>query len=367
MIWIVILLVAFVGLIFSIAYLVSRASKLTIVKKLSGDKKWVRRGIGLLGVIVLGAILCIAMNMVNMVICILYFVIFLAICDFVFFIIQKKRKTEFKYYYAGIIAIILTVAYFSYGWYTAHHVIETDYVINTNKEIGDDKIRAVVWADSHVGTTFHGEGFATHMKEIEEVEPDVVLIAGDFVDDDTTKEDMISCCKALGKLKTKYGVYYCFGNHDKGYYGNERRGYSGADLINELQKNNVTVLQDEATLVHEKFYIIGRQDASEPDRMSMDDLVKELDKSKFMIVMDHQPYDYDAEEESKVDLVVSGHTHGGQLFPFNKVGEWSGANAKVYGHEKRSNTNFVVTSGISDWSIKFKTGCVSEFAVIDIK
>lgn len=66
---------------------------------------------------------------------------------------------------------------------------EKDYTIETDKSVGD--LRVVMFADSHVGTTFHGEGFAQHMKEIQDLNPDVVLIAGDYVDDDTSKEDMI--------------------------------------------------------------------------------------------------------------------------------------------------------------------------------
>ena len=82
------------------------------------------------------------------------------------------------------------------------------------------------------------------------------------------------------------------------------------------------------------------------------------------MVLDHQPNDYDAEAESGADLVLSGHTHGGQLIPVNLF--ISLANDKTYGMEKRGNTNFIVTSGISDWAIKFKTGCRSEFNVIDV-
>ena len=101
------------------------------------------------------------------------------------------------------------------------------------------------------------------MKTIEAQNPDVVLIVGDFVDDDTTKEDMIRCCAALGEIKTTYGVYYVFGNHDKGYYSPEYRGYDGDDLIEELKKNKVHVMQDDVKLVDNRFYIIGRQDKSE--------------------------------------------------------------------------------------------------------
>ena len=62
----------------------------------------------------------------------------------------------------------------------------------------------------------------------------------------------------------------------------------------------------------------------------------------------------------------TGHTHGGQFFPINYVGEWTGENDKTYGLETRNLSDFIVTSGIADWAIKFKTGCRSEYVVIDI-
>ena len=68
-----------------------------------------------------------------------------------------------------------------------------------------------------------------------------------------------------------------------------------------------------------------------------------------------------------MDLVLSGHTHGGQLFPLNRMGEWLGIDAKSYGLERRKSTDFIVTSGISDWAIQFKTGCRSEYVVVDVK
>ena len=124
-------------------------------------------------------------------------------------------------------------------------------------------------------------------------------------------------------------------------------------------------------LIDDRFYIIGRADKSEEyrsGRKSMEELTEDIDPDKFSIVIDHQPDDYAAQAESGVDLVLSGHTHGGQLFPLMNIENLIDITPedRVYGREKRGNTNFIVTSGIADWAIKFKTGCISEYLMIDI-
>lgn len=360
-----IFLAAFLGII----YLASRFGKFSFVDKLAKGRKVFCFLIGCIPVILIFLLLWFTMGVINAMICIIHLMAFWLLCDFVNWIVRKKRNVEFIKYYAGVAAIGITVIYLACGWYLAHHVWSVKYTVETDKQVG--QLRIVQFADSHVGSTFDGEGFAKHMEEIQAEDPDIVVVTGDYVDDDTTKEDMIASCKALGSIKTTYGVYYVFGNHDKGYYGSEYRGYSGEDLIAELEKNNVTVLQDETVLLDDRFYLIGRQDRSEEQhgdsRASMEELVSGLDDDKYSIVLDHQPHDYDAQEAANVDLVLSGHTHGGQLFPFSRMGQWTGIDDKSYGLEKRGNTNFVVTSGISDWAIKFKTGCKSEYVVIDVQ
>ena len=143
-------------------------------------------------------------------------------------------------------------------------------------------------------------------------------------------------------------------------------------LVDELENDGIVVLSDETVLIDGRFYLIGRKDLSavkevRGSRLSMNDLTGSLDKNKYMIVLDHQPADFENQAKTEADLVLCGHTHGGQLFPFNQVGKWIGANDLVYGREKRNKTDFIVTSGISDWAIKFKTGTKSEFVIITIK
>lgn len=367
--WIFIFSMLILGLALGIVYLVSRFYKMPYVKRWSAEKRGKKVILAVFPVAIISGAMYLILDSMNTIICILHLVVIWFVCDGVNMLIQKKRGKKSNYYVIGLFAVVVTFVYLCAGWYLANHVWRTAYNIQTEKAVGD--LRIVQFADSHVGTTFDGLEFADHVRSMQAEKPDVVLITGDFVDDDTSKEDMINACKALGTLKTKYGVYYAFGNHDKGYYDNEYRGYSGTDLIAELEKNGVKVLQDETVLLDNRFYLIGRQDRSEEQRgesrAEMKDLVKDLDTGKFSIVLDHQPHDYDAQEKSKVDLVLSGHTHGGQLFPINYVGEWTGENDKTYGWEKQGDTNFIVTSGISDWAIKFKTGCKSEYVVIDVK
>lgn len=373
LIWILIFSLLILGMALGIVYIISRFYKMPYVKHMGGENKGKKIIFASLPVVFIILGLCFFLDEMNMIICILHLVVFWFICDRVSWLVGKirgetKRVTALPYI-IGIVSLCITVVYLCAGWYLAHHVWRTDYTIWTDKDVGN--LRIVQIADSHIGTTFDGVEFANHVRSMQEANPDIVVITGDFVDDDTSREDMINACKALGTLKTKFGVYYAFGNHDKGYYDNARRGYSGDDLIAELKKNDVTVLQDETVFIDNRFYLIGRQDRSEEkqgmSRAEMKDLVKELNPDIFSIVLDHQPHDYAAQTEAEVDLVLSGHTHGGQLLPVNYVGEWTGENDKTYGWEKREKTNFIVTSGISDWALRFKTGCKSEYVVIDVK
>lgn len=357
------------GSVLSILYLAGRFARFALVRKAAGRRKVVRFLLGLLLTGLLAGCTQAFLGTFNAEICMIHLTVIWLICDGISKIAEKTRKKKFARYYAGGFAIGITVAYLACGWYLAHHVWRTPYTLDTDKQVGS--LRIVQFADSHVGAIFDGEGFAEHMKAIQAENPDIVVVTGDYVDDDTSKEDMIAACRALGSLETTYGVYFVFGNHDRGYYGPAYRGYSGADLIAELEKNNVTVLQDETVLLDDRFYLIGRKDRSEEwgtnARASMEELSAGLDPDKYMIVLDHQPHDYDAQAAAGVDLVLSGHTHGGQLLPFNRMGQWLGLDDKAYGLEKRGPTNFIVTSGIADWTIQFKTGCKSEYVVVDVR
>ena len=369
--WTVLIISFFVCSALGVVYLVRSFSRFSFIKKLSGNRKYISYLISGAMLAAVFAVILAFTGAVNTVICLLHLVLIRLLCGLAAFAVRRLRGKSSGCAYADSAAIVLTVLWLSFGWYTAHNVVETDYTVNTDKSVGE--LRVVMLADSHLGAIFDGDGFAKHMERIQAANPDIVLVVGDFVDEGSDKADMLTACAALGRLNTKYGVYYVFGNHDKGRYGSTR-AFTTDDLRAALAANNVTVLEDESVLIDNRFRLIGRQDASEENgsggtRASMRELTEGLDDSVFTIVMDHQPCDYAAQADSGVDLVVSGHTHGGQLIPLTTLMKLTGigGNDRLYGTETRKSTNFIVTSGIADWEILFKTGCISEFTVIDIK
>lgn len=365
--WYLILLAVIVIAIAGFLYLGNRVGQFSIVQKISYHGTKIKINAGYFIVSFCFIALWATINLMNAVVSLFYFAMFWLICDFIFMCFRRFLPNG-KVYYAGLLAVIISVFALGLGWYQNHHIGQESYTIFTEKNVPEMKI--VFFADSHIGTTFDGAQFAEYVAQMNATKPDAVFIVGDYVDDGTSREEMIISTQALKNITAPLGVYFVMGNHDKGYYGAAHRGFSAADLVNELRKNNVIVLQDDAVPLNEAVYLIGRKDHSEIQRgggrLSMAELTKRLDTDKFTIVLDHQPNDYAAQKQAAVDLVLSGHTHGGQLWPLNKVGEWIGANDKTYGYEKQGDTHFVVTSGLSDWAIKFKTGTKSEFVIVNI-
>lgn len=362
-IWGALLVFVTVGSVAGVIFLISRTRRFDFVKKVFEKNKALGWLVSLFPIAVCALFLFI--NTFAFIIALLHLVVIWLLCDIIGFIIRKCRKQEKReHYITGWIAIAVTTLYLCYGWFCAHYVFETDYEFKTAKPLGQDRLRIVEIADLHLGITLDGDEFQEQCDRVNETQPDVVFICGDFVDDDSEREDMIKACDALGSLKTKYGVYWIYGNHDRGYY--QYRDFTSAEMLEHLTRNNVTVLRDESIELTDSIVVVGREDRSVGDRMTAEQVMSGVDTSKYVIMLDHQPNDYAAEAAVHPDLVLSGHTHGGHIFPAGPIGALMGANDRIYGTEERDGTTFIVTSGISGWGIPFKTFTISEFVVIDI-
>lgn len=355
------IVVALLGVV-SVIYLVTRFHRFRLLERLAEKHKLLSWLAALLPV---AAVMCTYfVNLFTMFVVLIHLMVIWLLCDFVCFVIRRLRHKPRTRNYAGGAALLLTAAVLGSGWYFAHHVCETDYQLKTQKSLGGEPLRIAMLADSHLSITLSGEDFAAQIDRIREAKPDVLFIVGDFVDDDTKKADMLRACEALGGLELRYGIFYVYGNHDEGYY--DYRSFSADDLRNALTENHVTILTDETQVIDGRFAVIGRQDFYAPSRASAAELAAPLDDSLYQIVLDHQPTDYDAEADAGFDLVLSGHTHGGHIFPAGQIGLLISDNDAIYGLETRKGTDFIVTSGISGWAIPFKTGTISEYCIIDV-
>ncbi len=369
--WQIIFLLVNLAVISGLLWMAFAVCRFHSISKFVPRKWWKRMLIGLLIIICIMVAFHFAMGFINMVIVFLHLLIIWMISDAIAWIVRKKTKRQGKHYYAGISAIVFTIVWLGIGWYNAHDVKRTEYHLETVKPLGIDSLKVIGFSDSHVGATFHWQEFEQYIERINKENPDIVVIIGDYVDDDTSKEDMERSCEALKKLKTKYGVYYVYGNHDEGYWARNGRGYTIKDVDRCLEQNNVRILRDETVPIAGNVLLCGRLDKSYADRnktgrKDASSLMANA-QEKYVICLDHQPNDYAAEADSKMDLVLSGHTHGGQFLGLGNIGVWMGANDAYYGYEHRKNTDFIVSSGIGDWAIDFKTGCISEYIVVKIK
>lgn len=362
--WLIILALVLAASIAGIIFLISGFHRFSFISKLGEKNKKLSWALSVIPVLLIAVLPILFINVWATMIILIHLFIFWLVCDLIGKLVRKCCKKKMRFNIEGCIAIVSTAIYLGIGWHLAHHVYRTEYSFETTKKLGQDSLRIVEIADLHAGTTLDCDDFAEQCRRISGEKPDVVIVSGDFVDDDSTREDMLSACRSLGSIDARYGVFFTLGNHDKGYYSS--REFSLEDMYAEMEKNNVNVLVDKSVLVNDSFYIIGRADASDDKRLAMDALMKDVDKSRYIIVSDHQPNDYDSEADAGADLVLSGHTHGGHIFPAGQIGLIIGANDSLYGTESRGDTNFVVTSGISGWAIPFKTGTRSEYVVIDI-
>lgn len=361
--WLFIMAAVFAAALLGFAYLTACVGRFAWVRRLSGGSKWRRRGISLAILAAAFALLTLALSFFNAVVVFLHAVLFFLLCGLGARLVRRVRGKASPVYWQGRLALGFCAVYLTAGFVLCSHVWQTDYRLQTDKPVGTLKIALI--ADSHLGTTFDGEGFARHLARIEDREPDLLVIAGDFVDDSSTKADLLRACEALGQTRFPYGVWYVYGNHDKGYYNS--RDFSAAELEAALRQNGVHVLADSWESVGGRLVVAGRLDASMGPRLEAEALLADADPAQYLILLDHQPSDYEGEARSPADLVLSGHTHGGQLIPINNFGLWFGMVDREYGLERRNGTDFIVTSGISDWELLFKTGTRSEYVIITVE
>ena len=268
-----------------------------------------------------------------------------------------------KCYILPLLATIITI---SYGYWNMHHVVQTDYTITTQKAIREDGYRVALLADIHFGVSIDIESMKKVCEKIENQKPDMIILCGDMVDENTTYEEMEQLFQALGTIKSTYGTFFVYGNHDRQNYSSYRT-FSEQDIAEHLSKNGITLLQDDKLQITNDLMLVGREDASAGYRTPLADLYHDIDKEDFILTLDHQPLEYKINQELGTDLLLSGHTHAGQFFPVNLIMEVIPFGDAVYGATERESFSAFVTAGMAGWNFPIKTSAPAEYVIIDIK
>ena len=250
----------------------------------------------------------------------------------------------------GVLIVLLIV-----GTYLAYSPVVRHATVAIDKQ-GDD-MRIVLASDFHLGILSGKQHLQKFVQLSNEEKPDLVLLAGDLVDDSPKRFIHTGMGEVLQELTAKYGVYGILGNHE--YYGKEIPAVKKA-----MANAGVKILMDETIFVEERFYLTGREDITNKNRMPLSELTPENTKLPWF-VMNHTPDDLDEPANLGVDVHVSGHTHKGQMWPNHlltkRIFELD------YGYRLKEQMHALVSSGFGFWGPPIRIGSRSELWVIDIQ
>jgi predicted MPP superfamily phosphohydrolase len=189
-----------------------------------------------------------------------------------------------------------------------------------------------------------------------------VFLLGDIIDGEmgpVLRDDLL---KYFTAPHARYGLYAITGNHE--FIGGAKR------TIPYIESKGIRVLKDETIVLPGGIQLVGRLDRDSfryfaKERMPVGELMKDIDLSKPVILLDHQPFRLEETEKNGVDLQLSGHTHNGQLWPLNyitkKLFELS------YGYLEKGKTKIIVSSGFGLWGPRIRSGSRSEVLLINIE
>ena len=283
---------------------------------------------------------------------------------------------------AGAICALLILLLSACGIFHAKYIKTTSYDVIINKTIPEcTSMKVVLLADTHFGYNAGVLHARELVRKINKQKPDLVCIAGDIFDNEYDAiRNPEKLEKTLRGIKSTYGVYACWGNHDlneeilAGFTFKHKDGdlsdIKDPRMKKFLKNSNIHILEDESILINDQFYVIGRKDASLTEkihetRKAPAQLTEKLDRDKPIIMIDHQPKELQELADAGVDLDLCGHTHDGQTFPGNFTIKLMWENP--CGLLIKDNMTNITTSGAGVWGPAMRIGTDSEICSINIQ
>lgn len=283
---------------------------------------------------------------------------------------------------AGAICALLILLLSACGIFHAKYIKTTSYDVIINKTIPErTSMKVVLLADTHFGYNAGVLHARELVRKINKQKPDLVCIAGDIFDNEYDAiRNPEKLEQTLRGIKSTYGVYACWGNHDlneeilAGFTFKHKDGdlsdIKDPRMKKFLKDSNIHILEDESVLINDQFYVIGRKDASLTEkihetRKAPAQLTEKLDRDKPIIMIDHQPKELQELADAGVDLDLCGHTHDGQTFPGNFTIKLMWENP--CGLLIKDNMTNITTSGAGVWGPAMRIGTDSEICSINIQ
>jgi len=225
-----------------------------------------------------------------------------------------------------------------------------------------DQLSIVMASDIHLSPIDGEKLLSEIVDKMNSLNPDIVLLAGDIVDDKAKVLEERGIGESFRKLKSKYGVYSINGNHE---FINEVES-----CVKFAEKFGVKFLRDNYILIDSSFYVIGREDSAMPQftgkqRKSLQEIVGSISTNHPKILLDHTPFKLEQAQQNGIDLQLSGHTHHGQIWPANLITKL--IYEISWGYGRKGNTHYYVSSGAGTWGPPVRTGSSSEIVNIKIK
>ena len=306
------------------------------------------------------------------VIVVLHVIAFALLCEIIAALARRIGRTRGNkklysflrvVYRSAAIPLLLTAALMIYGMVNMWSIVRTDYTVASPKLTREYRI--VLMTDTHFGSVQSPEVLESKIDEINSLNADAVVLCGDIVDESTTREQLERVFDIYSRLKSRYGTFYTYGNHDRQEYNIEsRRAYTEEEFAETVRSHGITILQDSSVTLGDELILAGREDKSRGARLSSAELLRNADRSRFIIVSDHQPVEAAENNAQGADLQLSGHTHAGQIYPFGLLIELVGK--MNYGEYRRGNLTAIVSSGTAGWGFPLRTEEHCEYVLITL-
>jgi uncharacterized protein len=260
--------------------------------------------------------------------------------------------------YVGSTVLAAFVILFGYGTFNAYSPIVRTFSVNIPKQAGKlTKLRIAMASDMHFGRLSGIRHVRRLVREVNALNPDIILLPGDIIDDDPLPFTQKKMGNVMKDLSAPLGVYGVLGNHE--YYGGEIPKF-----LKEMERIGITILLDQVITIADSFYLSGRKDKTDRNRLVIEDLLADIEHSLPIIMMDHQPAEITQAQENHVDLLLSGHTHRGQMAPNHLITKRIFEND--WGYLQKSQLHTIVSSGFGFWGPPLRIGSRSEIIHIDL-